>query len=334
MSELDGYRDGGTVHVVVNNQIGFTTSPRDAPLDHLRDRRRAHAADPDLPRQRRGSGGGRARWSSWRSTSASGSTATCVIDMCCYRKLRPQRGRRAALHPAGDVPGDRRASRRSATAYLEHVAPTRRRTASRRSPSRRPTRSRREARSELEARAGGRDASCRRRRARARSRAPGRAYRGGAGRQVPRGADGGRRRRIVKQVDARAHQRAAGLHVAPEARSDRSKARAAMGAGEKPIDWGMGEALAFGTLLAQGTRVRLTGQDSRRGTFSHRHAVLYDYDDGHAYTPLAHIARQAGRRSRSTTARCPRPACSASIRLQPRHARRARRSGRRSSATS
>ena len=45
------------------------------------------------------------------------------------------------------------------------------------------------------------------------------------------------------------------------------------------IDWGMGEALAFGTLLMEGTPVRISGQDSKRGTFSHRHAVVYDTGD-------------------------------------------------------
>ena len=55
------------------------------------------------------------------------------------------------------------------------------------------------------------------------------------------------------------------------------------------IDWAFGEALAFGSLLAEGTRVRLTGQDSGRGTFSQRHAILYDQTDGHAYVPLRHI---------------------------------------------
>src|SRR4029079_8705049 len=67
------------------------------------------------------------------------------------------------------------------------------------------------------------------------------------------------------------------------------KDRAAMVAGERPCNWGMGEALAFGSLVAEGTRVRLSGQDARRGTFSHRHAVLIDYQNGHEYTPLAHL---------------------------------------------
>ena len=55
------------------------------------------------------------------------------------------------------------------------------------------------------------------------------------------------------------------------------------------IDWGFGEALAFGSLLLDGHVIRLAGQDSRRGTFSHRHAVLYDQVDGKEYIPLNHI---------------------------------------------
>src|SRR5690606_22334281 len=56
------------------------------------------------------------------------------------------------------------------------------------------------------------------------------------------------------------------------------------------IDWALAEALAFGTLLQEGTPVRLSGQDSGRGTFSQRHAVLYDQTDGHRYIPLNHVA--------------------------------------------
>ncbi|MCB0719292.1 MAG: multifunctional oxoglutarate decarboxylase/oxoglutarate dehydrogenase thiamine pyrophosphate-binding subunit/dihydrolipoyllysine-residue succinyltransferase subunit [Bacteroidetes bacterium] len=55
------------------------------------------------------------------------------------------------------------------------------------------------------------------------------------------------------------------------------------------IDWGFGEALAFGSLLLEGTTVRLAGQDSQRGTFSHRHAVLSDQVTGEEYIPLNHI---------------------------------------------
>ncbi len=56
-----------------------------------------------------------------------------------------------------------------------------------------------------------------------------------------------------------------------------------------PIDWGFGEALAFGTLLLEGIPVRLSGQDCERGTFSHRHAVLYDHETREKYVPLQHL---------------------------------------------
>lgn len=61
------------------------------------------------------------------------------------------------------------------------------------------------------------------------------------------------------------------------------------------IDWGFAEALAFGSLLREGKFVRLSGQDSRRGTFSHRHAVLYDQQSGESYIPLNHIESEQGR---------------------------------------
>jgi 2-oxoglutarate dehydrogenase E1 component len=58
---------------------------------------------------------------------------------------------------------------------------------------------------------------------------------------------------------------------------------------EGGIDWGQAEALAFASILAGGTPIRLTGQDSERGTFSHRHAVLHDQHNGEVYIPLQHL---------------------------------------------
>ena len=63
-----------------------------------------------------------------------------------------------------------------------------------------------------------------------------------------------------------------------------------MAQGEPPLDWATGEALAFGSLATDGYRVRLSGQDADRGTFSHRHAVLHDYATGHPYVPLQHLS--------------------------------------------
>jgi 2-oxoglutarate dehydrogenase E1 component len=69
--------------------------------------------------------------------------------------------------------------------------------------------------------------------------------------------------------------------------------RRAMGEGELPLDWGMGETLAYASLLDQGYGVRLSGQDSARGTFSHRHAVLHDQSrekwDSGFWIPLQHV---------------------------------------------
>src|SRR3954452_4790707 len=55
------------------------------------------------------------------------------------------------------------------------------------------------------------------------------------------------------------------------------------------IDWGQAEALAFASLLVGGSPIRLTGQDTERGTFSHRHDVLHDAQTGAQYTPLQHL---------------------------------------------
>jgi 2-oxoglutarate dehydrogenase E1 component len=60
--------------------------------------------------------------------------------------------------------------------------------------------------------------------------------------------------------------------------------------GERKVDWGMAEAMAFSSLVADGIRVRLTGQDSRRGTFNHRHAALIDVNTGGDYLPMQHVA--------------------------------------------
>jgi 2-oxoglutarate dehydrogenase E1 component len=70
--------------------------------------------------------------------------------------------------------------------------------------------------------------------------------------------------------------------------------RAKMGRGELPLDWGMAELLAFGSLLWSGTLVRVSGQDSRRGTFSHRHAVIVNQIDESEYTPLEHLHEHQG----------------------------------------
>ncbi|HTW59487.1 MAG TPA: 2-oxoglutarate dehydrogenase E1 component [Terriglobales bacterium] len=66
--------------------------------------------------------------------------------------------------------------------------------------------------------------------------------------------------------------------------------RAEMGAGKRPVDYGMAEALAFASLVKAGTHVRMSGQDSRRGTFNQRHSVLIDIENENEFVPLENIA--------------------------------------------
>lgn len=65
--------------------------------------------------------------------------------------------------------------------------------------------------------------------------------------------------------------------------------------GARPIDWGMAELLAYGSILWDGTPIRLTGQDTCRGTFSHRHAILVDQEKEQVYVPLKHLKARQGR---------------------------------------
>jgi hypothetical protein len=72
--------------------------------------------------------------------------------------------------------------------------------------------------------------------------------------------------------------------------AQRIKAHEQMAAGERPLDWAAAESLAFATLATQSVRIRLTGQDTARGTFSQRHAILFDQEIGYPYVPLQHLA--------------------------------------------
>ena len=71
--------------------------------------------------------------------------------------------------------------------------------------------------------------------------------------------------------------------------------RRKMAAGAAPIDWGFGETMAYASLLTEGYPVRLSGQDCGRGTFFHRHAVLHNQHDGSSYIPLQHLAEDQAR---------------------------------------
>jgi len=80
-----------------------------------------------------------------------------------------------------------------------------------------------------------------------------------------------------------------GFHIHPKVKKLLEQ-RAEMGAGKRPVDYGMAEALAFASLVKAGIPVRLSGQDSRRGTFNQRHSVLIDVENENEYVPLENIA--------------------------------------------
>ena len=82
-----------------------------------------------------------------------------------------------------------------------------------------------------------------------------------------------------------------GFHLHPKL-AKLLEQRAEMGHGKRPIDYGFAEALAFASLVLEGTPIRLTGQDTQRGTFNQRHAVLIDTETEHNYLTLSHLSRE------------------------------------------
>ncbi|HSY39191.1 MAG TPA: 2-oxoglutarate dehydrogenase E1 component, partial [Polyangia bacterium] len=290
MSELDGYSVGGTVHIVVNNQVGFTTPPKSAksttyatdvatmlqiPIFHV------NGEDPEAVcqvvdlavdfRQR--------------------FHRDALIELWCYRKLG---------HNEGDEPSYTQpvmyrtiASKPSIRmAYLAydgaHPAPDGGPPITVEETDAIAAGKRRELEGELEIATKLETPPRPSTFAGAWAR-----LKGGADNKVPE-VPTAVTPAAIKEVTRALTTTPPEFHVHPKLQKLIIEARGQMGAGEKPLDWGMGEALGFGTLLAQGTRVRLSGQDSRRGTFSHRHAVMYDHEDGHPYTPLAHISPKQG----------------------------------------
>src|SRR4030095_7533526 len=83
-----------------------------------------------------------------------------------------------------------------------------------------------------------------------------------------------------------------GFHVNPKMVGQLAR-RAKMGEGGAPLDWAFAEAVPFGSRVLEGSRVRLSGQDSGRGTFSQRHAVLYDTQTGQTWAPLSQLRSES-----------------------------------------
>src|SRR4051812_453475 len=270
LSDLPGYRVGGTVHLVINNQLGFTTGPEhgrssvyptdvakmvQAPIFHV------NGDDPEAcVRVARLAFGFRQQFHK-----------DVVIDLVCYRRHG---------HNEGDDPSytqplmyKRIEKRRSVRKlYTEALV-------------RRGDISMEEAEKTME------DFSERMNQAFAETKESSPAEQPiakpptfvGVLPHIDTGVDRGVLDRIVEAL----HTYPDGFKVHPKL-GKQIETRAKLYEGGE-VDWALGEALAFGSLLIEGADIRLSGQDTRRGTFSHRHSVLVDNDTGETYAPLAHV---------------------------------------------
>jgi 2-oxoglutarate dehydrogenase E1 component len=271
LSALRGYRVGGTVHLVINNQVGFTTSPESArssvyatdvakmvqaPIFHV------NGDDPEAC----------VRVARLAFQFRQAFKKDVVIDMVCYRRFG---------HNEGDEPSytqpqmyelieNRRSVRKLYTEALVN-------------------------RGELtleEAEKALDDFRARLQRAldetrEAKGPAPTELVSAPAVAVQPSPPTGVER----ATLDRIAHA----LHHAPEGFTVHPKLAKQLDARAKvyadgEVDWALAEALAFGSLLLERTDVRLAGQDTRRGTFSQRHAVLVDYENGAEHIALAQLA--------------------------------------------
>jgi 2-oxoglutarate dehydrogenase E1 component len=93
---------------------------------------------------------------------------------------------------------------------------------------------------------------------------------------------------VIRDLNEQLLQVPEGFTVHPKLAKQLERRRETLGE-EGGIDWGQAEALAFASLLVKGIPIRLTGQDTERGTFSHRHLVLHDFETGEKYAPIEHL---------------------------------------------
>ncbi|MGH9507272.1 MAG: multifunctional oxoglutarate decarboxylase/oxoglutarate dehydrogenase thiamine pyrophosphate-binding subunit/dihydrolipoyllysine-residue succinyltransferase subunit, partial [Terriglobales bacterium] len=262
LSQLEGYRTGGTVHIVVNNRIGFTTSPTDArstlystdvarmvqaPIWHV------NGDDPEAV----------VRAIELAFAFRQEFHRDVVVDLVCYRRHG---------HNEGDDP-----SLTQPVLYrnIDHHPPVRQ------------IYSERLAAEGLVSAAEAEELAASVRRELADSPANGHDH------PAPAPAAPANPSTAVTEADLAAVAEAlatlpAGFHLHPKLEKfvqRRAEAVRTHGA----VDWSLAEALAFGTLLRAGVPLRLTGQDTGRGTFSQRHAVFSDYQSGAPYIPLQHV---------------------------------------------
>jgi 2-oxoglutarate dehydrogenase E1 component len=279
LSELRGFSTGGTLHVVVNNQIGFTTDPADArssvyatdvakmlqiPIFHV------NGEDPEAVAQV-------VRLAmDFRRTFAS----DVVIDVYGYRR----RGHNEGDEPAFTQPLLYKAIRGRKPVregYLDHLL---RLGGVTREEADELVVARREELEQAFAAAKSREFV----KKDDHQGALWQAYKGGSDASAPEVPTNVPRATLSKLLESLTVL-PAGFH-AHEKIARWLDARREMARGGKPLDWSAAEALAFASLAAEGVCVRMTGQDSERGTFSHRHSVLHDVENGDRYLSLQHVA--------------------------------------------
>jgi len=283
LSGLPGYRTGGTVHLIVNNQVGFTASPaeqRSTPyctdVAKMLECPIWHVNGEDLD--------GLARVIEIACEYRAQFGSDVVIDMYCFRKY----GHNENDEPSFTQPQMYDAIKKKASpveVYTKHliaqgvvspdevVAMTQRRVA--------------ELEAELEAAKA----------AKQRPDAPSmtamwRGFRGGIT-ETPEDVETKVPRGVIDNIATAMAEIPQGF--TPHPKIERLlEQRAQMGKGERPIDWGMAELLAYGSLLHQGVNVRMSGQDCSRGTFSHRHAIITDIKTGREHLVLGQLHHDQG----------------------------------------
>ena len=282
LSQLPGYSTGGTIHIVINNQIGFTTSPEDArSSDYCTDVAKMIDApvfhvNGDCPVE-----------VAWVTRLAMEFRQTfkrdVIIDIVCYRR----HGHNETDEPAFTQPN-------MARAIAEHPTPS---TVFRKELIAQGLITEDEAaalQKEIEEalEAGARKLQD------AETQKGDNPYEGTSATpqldydyaSIATGVDAA----PLKALAAKLLQTPEGFHLHPTIQKRFLAARAKAVESGEGFDWAHGEALAFGTLLAEGLGVRLSGQDCRRGTFSQRHCVLYDTQTRERYFPLKNVSPEQG----------------------------------------
>ncbi|HEY5664913.1 MAG TPA: multifunctional oxoglutarate decarboxylase/oxoglutarate dehydrogenase thiamine pyrophosphate-binding subunit/dihydrolipoyllysine-residue succinyltransferase subunit, partial [Ilumatobacter sp.] len=268
MSDIGGYRVGGTIHLIINNQIGFTTAPEwsrsslycsdvaktvQAPIFHV------NGDDPEACVRV-----ARLAWS-YRQTFHK----DVVIDMVCYRRHG---------HNEGDDPSYTQPLMYKAIAEHRSVRKLYVETLVKRGDI--TVDEAEQALSDFQGKLQVALDETRSRGLEAR-RVPRPPKPLGVLPHIPTGVDRDALERIFRQLTAYPD----GFTVHPKL-VRQFEARSKAYESDHDVDWATAEALAFGSLMLEGHRVRLAGEDSRRGTFSQRHAALVDFDTGEPWIPL------------------------------------------------